>query len=275
MNVVCLQPKIHQTREKCYQHVESLIKQVLEVNHKPDLICLPERWVPLDLKDLEKNLQDERGEDYSQIKNLARKYHINILSGAIWEKRYDEIDNKNFITCYFFNSEGEEIGRQDKIHLYTYELKYFQPGKHLKLFKFGKYYFSILICFDMAFYETPRLAAESGADLLISPTQIREEGLYNWNIYLQARALENRIPVMASNTKGIIKMQEIRKFLGKSKIISFKEGPMTPSKLIVKEAPLNAGYVYDDINLEFPKKLRKIRLKEKIKKSSITTQKIG
>jgi len=274
MHVACVQPKIFPTRVECYLHLEALIKELLEEHKKPDIICLPERWVPLNL-DIEKNFQLERGPDYLFIKELAKKYKINILSGAIWEKRIEKQDEKNYITCYFFDSKGEEIGRQDKIHLYTYELKYFQPGKELKIFKFKNYSFAILICFDMAFYETPRLAAENGADLLISPTQIREEGLYNWNIYLQARALENRIPVMACNTVGTIKLQNIRKFLGKSKIISFENGAITPSKLIIKEGPPNSGYIYDNIDLIFPRKLRKYRLKEKIDEKNIKILKLS
>ncbi len=273
MNVACVQPKILPTREECYLHVEDLIQELLEEDQKPDIICLPERWVPLDMNFVN-NFQLERGPDYLLIKKLAKKYRINLLSGAIWEKRNEKEGEKKYITCYIFDSKGEEIGRQDKIHLYTYELKYFQPGKELKIFKFKNFSFAILICFDMAFYETPRLAAENGADILISPTQIREEGLYNWNIYLQARALENRIPVMACNTVGTIKIQNIRKFLGQSKIISFENGAITPSKLIIKEGPPHSGYVYDNIDLFFPRKLRKFRLKEKIDKENIKISKV-
>lgn len=273
MFVACIQPKILPNRKKCYNLIDSLIEKLLEKQGKPDIITLPERWVPLNIKEWEKNFQQERGEDYKKIKELAKKYKINILSGAIWEKREDSTSEKNYITCYFINSKGQEVGRQDKMHLYSYESKYFQPGNILNLFKLQEYYFAILICFDMAFFETPRLAAENGADLLISPTQIREEGLYNWNIYLQARALENKIPVMACNTLGVIELTPIRKFLGKSKIISFKKGPITPSKLIVKESSQKSGYLYDHINLDFPRKLRKIRLNEKIDNSLIEIKK--
>ena len=124
----------------------------------------------------------------------------------------------------------------------------------------------------MAFYETPRLAAENGADLLFSPTQIRDDGMHNWSIYLQARALENRIPVAACNALGCISE---RKFLGNSKIISFLKRYYTPSKLKLIEGPKNnSGYVFDDVDLEFPRKLRKIRLKEKVEKTKININRI-
>jgi len=269
MKVACIQPRIAQTRDECYHRIETLIEKLIKKRERPDIITLPERWVPFN-SEFEKNFQKERGNDYVEIKRIAKKFEVNLLSGAIWETRRENNKEKNYITCYFFNSEGKEVGRQDKIHLYTYELKYFEPSKELKIFKFQDYRFAILICFDMAFYETPRLAAENGADLLISPTQIREEGLYNWNIYLQARALENKIPVMACNTVGTIKVQKPRNFLGKSKIISFEDGPITPSRLVVKEASTENGFIFEGIDLDFPRKLRKIRLREKIDESTIS-----
>ncbi len=270
MRIACLQPRILENRKKCYKHIEVLLKSLLEKYNKCDLICLPERWIPFYDK-IEDNLQQRRGDDYSFIQNLAEEYSINLLSGGIWEKRHSI--EKPFITCYFFNNKGEEIGNQDKIHLYTFESKYFQRGNNLNLFKLNNYYFAILICFDMAFYEIPRLAIENGADLLLSPTQISELGLYNWKVYLQARALENRIPVIACNTLATM---HNKKFLGNSKIISFIKDSITPSILHIIEAPLNKdGFIYDDIDLDFPKKIRQIRLNEKIDKDLIKVNKIN
>ena len=268
MKVACIQPKIFQSRNNCYFEVEKLIKSMLDETNNCDIICLPERWVPI-YANSAKNFQKERGDDYAFIKNLAKEYNINILSGGIWEKR----DNlkKPLITCYFFNESGKEVGRQDKIHLYSYEREQFEPGKVLKLFKIKNlYYFAILICFDMAFFETPRLAVENGASILFSPTQIREDGMYNWDIYLKARALENRVPIAACNSVGHYFK---RNFLGNSKIISFTKGKISPSKLKIIEGPIDSsGFIFDEVDLIFPKKLRKIRLKEKIEKNKINVK---
>ena len=85
--------------------------------------------------------------------------------------------------------------------------------------------------------------------------------------YLKARALENRIPVVASNTYGEFFG---RKFPGKSKIISFLPEHYSPSSLRVIEAPYcSNGKIYDDIDIEFANKLRKQRLNEKVEKSEI------
>lgn len=264
IHIAGIQPEINQKRGMCYSEINTLLK-ILSENHKNlDIICLPERWVPFE-NNIPDNFQKERGTDYSFVKSLAKEYHISIISGAIWEKRKNE--KKPFITSYYFNQKGEEIGRQDKIHLYSYEKQHFKPGSTLKIFKFNEFNFSILICFDMAFFETPRLATENGADILFSPTQIRDEGMNNWDIYLKARALENRIPVVGCNTYGSFLN---RRFPGNSKIISFIEGKISPSKLKVVEAPYNSsGFMYDLVDLAFPKKIRALRFKEIKEKSKI------
>lgn len=265
MKVACIQPKLFENREKCYKEIENILKELLETHTNCEVICLPERWVPYS-RDSNQNFQEQRGNDYTFIKNLAKEYDIKMISGAIWEKRINS--KKPVITSYFFDEYGEEIGRQDKIHLYSYEREHFEPGKELNLFQLkNSYCFTILICFDMAFIETPRLAVENGADLLFSPTQIREDGMLNWHVYLQARALENRVPIVACNTLGSYLR---RKFVGNSKIISFHKGNISPSKLKTIEAPKGkSGYVFDDLDLNFPRKLREIRFKERIDKTKI------
>ncbi len=263
MRIACIQPEIFNDRHKCYSEIERLLKLLIQQFDNCDILCLPERWVPL-FKDFSENIQEERGEDYSFIKDLAKDYNINIISGAIWENRSSI--NKPMITSYFFSEKGEEIGRQEKIHLYSYEKKIFEPGKILNLFKLNNSFFSILICFDIAFFETPRLAVENGADILFSPTQIKENGKKNWRIYLQARSLENRVPIVACNTVGTLPSG---KFLGESKIISFEKDFISPSKLKLVEAPKDSGFIYDDVDLTFPRDIRKIRLKEHVEKKSI------
>ena len=265
MRVACIQPQIYESRTKCYSEIERILKELINQHSKCDIICLPERWVPF-FRDFTQNFQEQRGNDYFFIQNLAKDYNIKILSGAIWEKRTNF--KKPAITCYFFNENGEEIGRQDKIHLYAYEREHFESSNELNLFKLNNsHYFTILICFDMAFFETPRLAVENGADILFSPTQIREDGMENWQVYLKARALENRVPIVACNTYG---KYLNRTFIGNSKIISFHEGNISPSKLKIVEGPkASSGFIFDTIDLNFPRKLRNIRLKEQIDKNKI------
>jgi predicted amidohydrolase len=269
VKIACIQSEVFQDNERCYSEIEDIVMDFFSKYNSCDIFCLPERWVPL-TNEKKVNVQKERGKSYEFIKNLASEYSVGIISGAIWEKR--NASNKPRITSYFFNDSGEEIGRQDKIHLYSYEKKNFEPGENLQIFSYNNICFAILICFDMAFFETPRLAAENGADILFSPTQIRVDGIKNWEIYLKARALENRIPVVACNTFGSLLE---RTFPGYSKIISFVEEFISPSKLKIVEGPFNSsGFAFDEFDLVFPKKLRELRFKEVIEKSEIDVKKV-
>jgi len=270
IKIGCLQPKVHEVRSKCYEEIEDLFKILMMNDGDCDIVCLPERWVPIS-KDFTEIIQQERGENYQFIQELAKKFRVKIISGAIWEKRSNQ--NKPKITSYLFNNDGEELGRQDKIHLYAYEREYFEPGEELIIFSDKSISFAILICFDMAFFETPRIAVENGAQILFSPTQIREEGMDNWEIYLKARALENRVPIAACNTFGSFFK---RKFIGKSKIITFENKYVSPSKLRVLEAPESSnGYIAAEVDLNFSNKIRELRFSEIVKKEKIQVKKIS
>ncbi len=249
--------------------MDANISQLIQkaAKDKPDLVILPERWREVPPKEnFLTAIEKERGHSYQLLKDLALKHQIFIITGGIWEKRNSK---QQFITCYVFDSNGNEIGRQDKLHLYNYEPSVFTPGEYLQIFTHSptNTKFAILICFDVAFFETPRLAVEHGAEILLSPTLIRPEGMYNWKIYLQARALENRVPVVACNPVGQIFGN---KYQGCSKIISFKRGFTSPSVLKITEgAKSKQTIITQKINLSFPNSIRKKRLSEKREIGSI------
>ena len=246
-------------------NIINLVEDAAKEN--PDLLMLPEKWrtVPSKEKFFDA-MERERGHSYHLLKDLAKNNDVYVVTGGIWEERKK---NEYYITSYVFDNEGNELGRQDKLHLYSYEPKVFTPGEDLQIFthKPTNSKFAILICFDIAFFETPRLAIEHGAEFLLSPTLIRAEGMYNWKIYLQARALENRVPIAACNPVGSIFGNS---YTGKSKIISFKRGHTSPSVLKIKEGEESKRDVVTEIiNLSFPNTIRKKRLSEKREPSSI------
>ena len=128
--------------------------------------------------------------------------------------------------------------------------------------------FSILICFDLHISShLTRLAVDNGAEIIFSPTLIRQTGGDNWKIYLQARALENRIPVISCNS---IFQQYGRNFIGQSKIIHFKKGSSSPVLLHTEETDSTPGFFSRTVDLSFPNKIRHKRLSEILSKETIT-----
>lgn len=265
--VSLIQPYVSNENEKNFEHIEKLIEEASQKNQ--DIICLPERWFFLDFLNtkIDQLFQHQRGIQYQYVKQWAKEYNIPIISGGIWEKHEEHL--RPFVTSYYFNSQGQELFHQNKIHLYGLENEVLNAGKKLQVFHDLKLdiTFSVLICFDLTISSTlTDLAANRGAELIFSPTLIRETGMKNYKIYLQARALENRIPIASCNS---IFHQMDRNFVGQSKIIHFKEGSYSPAQLLIEEAPKKPYILSKKINLSFPKKMRKRRTNEKKESNQI------
>ncbi len=254
---VCLiQPSVSHDNEENYQNMENLIGEAADLH--PDIICLPERWYHLDFTGNFHDLyQKERGIQYQWVKNWATKFGIPIISGGIWEKSSEF--EKPVIVSYYFDHLGQERFFQHKIHLYGIEKELLQPGQELKVFTDTRLNitFSILICFDLHISSMlTSKAVDNGAELIFSPTLIRDDGMDNWSIYLQARALEHRVPIISCNSIYSIFN---RNFSGRSKIIHFEEGSASPVKLLVSEAPDYQTLLVGQINLDFPNSIREER----------------
>ncbi|MCF2141526.1 MAG: carbon-nitrogen hydrolase family protein [Candidatus Lokiarchaeota archaeon] len=275
VKIALVQPELTHNNQENFEQIEILIKQA--VQKKPDILCLPERWYHLDLsmissKECFSLFQEERGLQYNLVKFWAKKYHISIISGGIWEKSSDF--NKPVVVCYYFDENGNEQFYQRKIHLYGIEKKILNPGSRLVCFHDSKlgFTFSILICFDLHISST--LISEAiahGSEIIFSPTLIRNDGMENWKIYLQARALEHRIPIVSCNS---VYSAYGRKFKGGSKIISFIKGKTSPAQLHLSELGSHAGIMIKTVNLDFPNLIRKEREKEKKESSQISVLKL-
>ena len=257
LKICCLQPRLQKTIEECFKRVELLLENIK--NNNPNIIVLPEQWLPFAFsQDIAKYVFEEKAEPINFLQGCAEKYQVCIVGGALWQF----INNEPKIVSNIIAPNGSIVGRQEKLHLYAFERHYFVPGKELCLFQLGEINFAVLICFDISFFETPSLAVKEGADILISPTLIREDGMENWCIYLKARALENRVPVIACNALGEVMGS---KYLGCSQIIQFYPGHTSPSKLKIKSIPANTEtFLCDQVNYKFPRRMRKERLSERI-----------
>jgi len=267
-----IQPEIVADNHKNGVQMESLIAQAIQF--RPQILCLPERWFYVNPanKSLDSNLQESRGEQYQLVQYWAKKYHVSIISGGIWESRKPD---KPKICCYYFNSQGQECFCQEKVHLYGLEKQWFQPGSKIIVYhdKELNCIFSILICFDLnVSSDLANKAVVNGAEILFSPTLIRDTGVENWNIYIRSRSLENRVPVVSCNS--IFSFMD-RNFKGQSKIIQFQSGEHSPVVLKTDELDTTPGILVKSIDLDFPNEIRKERLEEASISNHIIVEKKG
>lgn len=256
IKVAAVQSKMYDNKEKIMEKIKYQIEKASKFG--ANIVCLSERWNMLTgtIKDDPEMLD---GISNKSLSLIAEEFGIYIVGGAIWQEK----GNKYIITSSLFNDKGERIGLQQKQHLYLFEKEFFEPGGELKLFKTKWGNLGILICFDMTFPESPRKLVLNGADILFTPVMIREEGIENWHRYLKVRSLENRIPIVGVNIVG---ETSNKRYTGESLIIDFKKGYISPSKLDISIGKKNeSDVIIKEINLKFTKKLREIRLKERVR----------
>lgn len=171
------------------QHGISSVSKILRNlgRRRVDIVCLPEQW----LKD---NRISDYDETFSEFKDIAREYGMTVIPGAFYERTRKGM----MITAPVINQKGRIIGRQEKIHPFDYERNTVEPGREAKIFntacKFG-----VIICYDMVFPDVANTLVKKGAQVLISPSRIVKRGISPWQMYVQVRALENRVPILAAN----------------------------------------------------------------------------
>jgi predicted amidohydrolase len=106
------------------------------------------------------------------INLLAKEYGVYIYTGSYILKEKEEIYNAGSL----FDSDGNLIGTQKKMHLTDFEIKLgIKRGNKMEVYSlpFGKVVCPI--CMDATYFETFRIARDMGADMVILPIANLEE----------------------------------------------------------------------------------------------------
>lgn len=180
-----------------------------------DVVCFPEQW-------LADNKIDDFEATFAPFSKMAKEYSMGIIAGAFYTKS----GTKQTISAPVIDHTGNIIGTQEKIHPFEYEKDLIKAGTEVKVFS-SKCKFGVIICYDMVFADVAETLVKKGAEVLFSPSRIVRRGIFPWHLYVQARSLENRVPILASNVQNA-------KFGGKSIIVDLtdNDGVMTPKTKI-------------------------------------------
>ena len=235
-----IQTKSCSTNEEGVERVAKILNKLGK--KETQIVCLPEQW-------LKNNQISDFDTTFAKFKKISKEYNMTIIPGAFYhsEKRITSI------VAPIINSDGEILEKQEKIHPFDYEKDTVRPGNEAKIFQAGRHKFGIIVCYDMVFSDVSNKLVKKGAQVLISPSRIVRRGIEPWHMYVQVRALENRIPILAANV-------EDRKFGGKSMLVDLKE----KNKVMVpKLTTLNGEIgVTKDLDLDIYKKSREIRFSD-------------
>ncbi len=176
---------------------------------------MPEQW-------LKNNEISDFDSEFLEFKKIAKDFSMTIIPGAFYEITKGKIS----IIAPIIGPEGEFIGKQEKIHPFDYERDTVKPGREAKVFntacKFG-----VVICYDLVFPKVANTLVKKGAQVLLSPSRIVRRGIEPWQLYVQVRALENRVPILAANVEN-------RRFGGSSVIIDLTENNKVVTTKITK-----------------------------------------
>ncbi len=257
ITVAAIQLKKANSKEENFRSVSRLINEAIK-RENVDLVCLPEKW---NIKEGNPPADSESpdGPSIRFLESVAEEYGVYVLGGSLWEKW----DGKIYNVSRLLDRSGRCVGIHQKIHLYGMEKQFFEPGNRLEPCEteFGKV--GLTVCFDLAFPEVARLLTLKGADIILNPAFIPSDGVENWHVYVKARALENRIPIVGINS---VSFERGISWPGESIIVGFHEGHESPAKLnILVGKRGEEDVLIQKVDLDYPRRIRAIRLSEKAK----------
>jgi omega-amidase len=163
------------------------------------LICFPEQFATGWDPQPRKNIQDINGSIVSSLQGFAKEYGIGILGSF---RQAGEPLPKN--TAVAIGRDGRILSTYAKMHLFShgYEDKGSSPGSDLGTFTLDSLTCGIAICYDLRFPELFRLYAGKGAQAVFIPSAWPQIRTRHWELFIQARALENQMYIIGVNTTG-------------------------------------------------------------------------
>ncbi|HEV2138834.1 MAG TPA: carbon-nitrogen hydrolase family protein [Nitrososphaerales archaeon] len=248
LRVAAVQLGVYRGRpDKAVSEAERQVRQVAAKGAR--LICLPEHW-------LLSRVLAEDDPITRRFSKLASEIGAYVNMGANFQIR----GSHTYMTSATLAPDGKTISKQDKVHLYRSENRRAIPGSHFGVMAIDGFNVGVLVCHDVVFPETARDATLKGAELLLVPSLITAIGIEPWLIYLRARALENRVPVIAPNLYASARLP------GQSRIVDLRyDKKAHVMKLIEHRVPRGKRSIVVDLDLRSLRHLREERLRELLK----------
>lgn len=191
---------------------EKLLQQAADLDAK--LVVLPENFAFMGAHEKDKlEIAEEAGDGPLQsfLKQQAIKHKFCLVGGTIPIKT--ATGDKARSACLLFSSEGESLGRYDKMHLFDVEIpgsddQYdesdaLEAGDRPSCFHTPHGKIALAVCYDLRFPEHFRSHLDTGMDLIAVPSAFTAQtGKAHWEVLLRARAIENLSYVVAAAQGG-------------------------------------------------------------------------
>jgi predicted amidohydrolase len=194
-------------------------KQLEALQGKTDLVVLPEMFSTGFCTDRLDLAEEGNGETLQALSSWSKKFGFS-LTGSFIARENDFYYNRSF----FVFPDGK-IQTADKRHLFRHggEHQYFSAGKRHLLVNYQDWKICVLVCYDVRFPVWSR-NVDNRYDLLIYPANFPSKRIRDWDILLQARAIENQAYVCGLNRIGTDGLGI--DYNGHSVLVDFKGRPL-------------------------------------------------
>ena len=217
MKITLIQDTIHWADKTA--NLQKTDKQLAELAGKTNLVVLPEMFTTGFCTDQLELAETMKGETVRTLQKWAKKYNM-AITGSFIANENDKVFNRGF----FVFPDGK-IETADKRHLFSMggEDQYFSAGDRKLIVNYCGFNIRLLVCYDVRFPVWAR-NLNNEYDLLIYVANFPKNRIKNWDILLQARAIENQAYVCGVNRVGMDGLSI--DYNGHSTLLDFKATPL-------------------------------------------------
>jgi len=200
-------------------NIQKVEDQLILLAGKTDLVVLPEMFTTGFCTDKLHLAETMEGETVHNLKNWSVRYKMAIAGSFIATE-----DDKVYNRAFFVFPSGQ-IETADKRHLFSFggEDEYFSSGDKRLVVNYLGFNILVLVCYDIRFPVWSR-NVNNEYDLLIFVADFPQRRIMDWDILLQARAVENQSYVCGVNRVGIDGLGI--DYDGHSALLDFKANPL-------------------------------------------------
>jgi Predicted amidohydrolase len=200
-------------------NLEKIEEQLVLLAGKTDLVVLPEMFTTGFCTNNLQLAEPMDGETMKTLRKWAVKYKL-ALTGT-----FIATENGKFYNRAFFVFPNGEIQTADKRHLFSMsgEHNHFSAGETHLILNYCDFNILVLVCYDVRFPVWSR-NVNNEYDLLIYVANFPERRIADWDILLQARAIENQTYVCGVNRIGMDGLGV--GYNGHSALLDFKATPL-------------------------------------------------
>lgn len=196
--VALIQMKVGESKQENLDRAELMVREA--ANQGADLVVLPEMFnCPYQTEKFPLYAEFSQDLSWQAMSRMAKENRIILVGGSVPER---DSDNRIYNTAYVFNSQGQEIAKHRKMHLFDIDIQggqYFKEsdtltaGNTVTVFQTPFGTMGLMICYDLRFPELARLLVDKGAKAIFVPGAFNmTTGPAHWELLFQARALDNQ-----------------------------------------------------------------------------------